>query len=111
MKILKPLSILIDFINWIYDGKPFTNNVITNNVIYVIPLFAIIFWILFGKIVAISLTMQILYRYITQYETFDERFIQSFVLVVTGGILTRIFSNGFEDQVITKIFNIIRGFY
>uniref|UniRef100_U9TTE0 Uncharacterized protein n=1 Tax=Rhizophagus irregularis (strain DAOM 181602 / DAOM 197198 / MUCL 43194) TaxID=747089 RepID=U9TTE0_RHIID len=49
MKFLKPLKVSIDFINWIYDGKPFTNNVI-----YVIPLFTLIFWILFGKMVAIS---------------------------------------------------------
>ncbi|CAB5392557.1 unnamed protein product [Rhizophagus irregularis] len=106
MKFLKPLKVSIDFINWIYDGKPFTNNVI-----YVIPLFTLIFWILFGKMVAISLTMQLLYRYINQYETFDEQFIQSFVLVMTGGILSRVFSNGFENQMITKILNIIRRRY
>ncbi|PKY47653.1 hypothetical protein RhiirA4_444965 [Rhizophagus irregularis] len=106
MKFLKPLKVSIDFINWIYDGKPFTNNVI-----YVIPLFTLIFWILFGKMVAISLTMQLLYRYINQYETFDEQFIQSFVLLMTGGILSRVFSNGFENQMITKILNIIRRRY
>ncbi|CAI2163320.1 4971_t:CDS:10 [Funneliformis geosporum] len=48
VKILKPLNAVVESANWLYD-----ENISGNSAIYVIPLLAIVHWMLFGKIVAI----------------------------------------------------------
>ncbi|RIA86250.1 hypothetical protein C1645_878771 [Glomus cerebriforme] len=106
--IFKPIEVLLVFINSIFDGKAFAESS-KESVVFGFLLLAVIFWKSHSKIMTIAtiaVTIRLLNHYANQYES--EQVIQSFVLMMIGGILSRLFSNAYETQMITKLLNILR---